>query len=70
MRKIDQQLCTGCRICVDHCPMDVIRMDEEIDKAYIAHLSDCQLCLICETDCPEKAIYVSPDRERRVPLPW
>ena len=70
IRKIDYKLCNGCGTCVDNCPMDVIRLDEEAGKAYIAYLSDCQFCFLCESECPEEAIYVSPDRERRIPLPW
>ncbi len=70
IRKIDQELCNGCGICIENCPMDVIRLDEERDKAYIAYLSDCQFCFLCELECPTGAIYVSPERERRIPLPW
>ena len=70
IRKIDNNLCNGCGICIENCPMDVIRKDEKAGKAFISYLSDCQSCLLCETDCPKGAIYVSPDRERRVMLPW
>jgi NAD-dependent dihydropyrimidine dehydrogenase PreA subunit len=70
IRKIDHGLCTGCGICVDHCPMDVIRMDKALKKAFIKYLRDCQSCFLCERDCPKGAIYVTPDKERRIPLPW
>ena len=70
VRKIDYKLCNGCGICVDNCPMDVLRMDEETEKPVITYLRDCQSCFLCEMDCPEGAIYVTPVRERRIPLPW
>ena len=70
IRKIDYELCEGCGTCVDECPMDVIRMDENTGKPFIKYLRDCQACFLCEIDCPTEAIFVSPDRERRVPLPW
>jgi NAD-dependent dihydropyrimidine dehydrogenase PreA subunit len=70
IRNIDYQLCTGCGLCVDECPMDVLRMNNETDKPFIKYIRDCQACFLCEIDCPAEAIYVSPDRERRVPLPW
>jgi len=70
IRKIDFDLCTGCGTCVDHCPMDVIRLDEQTNKAVVTYLRDCQSCFLCEMDCPEEAIYVTPERERRIPLPW
>ena len=70
IRKIDYHLCSGCGICVDNCPMDVIRMDEKTRKPFIKYIGDCQSCFLCELDCPEEAIYVTPERERRIPLPW
>lgn len=70
IRKIDYQLCTGCGTCIDHCPMDVIRMDDENKKPFIKYLRDCQTCFLCAKDCPEKAIKVTYHRERRIPLPW
>ena len=70
IRRIDYNLCNGCEICVEECPMDVLRMDEKIKKPFIKYLRDCQSCFLCEIDCPVEAIYVTPDRERRIPLPW
>ena len=70
IRKIDYERCTGCGICVDYCPMDVIRMDNERGKPFVKYLRDCQSCFLCELSCPAGVIYVTPDRERRIPLPW
>lgn len=70
IRKIDFNKCIGCGICVDNCPMDVIRMNEVVKKPCIQYLRDCQSCYLCELDCPVGAIYVTPERERRIPLPW
>ena len=55
---IDRTKCTGCGICVELCIMDVIRLDEEEGKAYIAYPEDCQLCYQCELGCPEEAVRV------------
>jgi NAD-dependent dihydropyrimidine dehydrogenase PreA subunit len=70
IERIDVDLCTGCGICVDSCPMDVIRMDEKGEKAVIKYPEDCMLCLYCEFDCPANAIYVSPELMVRPILSW
>jgi NADPH-dependent glutamate synthase beta subunit-like oxidoreductase/NAD-dependent dihydropyrimidine dehydrogenase PreA subunit len=31
-------------------------------RAIIRYVDDCMLCLFCERDCPQKAIYVSPEK--------
>ena len=51
IEKIDPEICVGCRTCVDGCPMDVIRFDEEAKKAYIKYPDDCIACFNCEMDC-------------------
>jgi NADPH-dependent glutamate synthase beta subunit-like oxidoreductase len=39
-------------------------------RAIIQYVADCQLCLYCERDCPEKAIFVSPERKISPLLAW
>ena len=71
IERINAELCTGCEQCLDSCPMDVIRMDEEGEKAIIKYQIDCIACYNCELDCPTGAIYVSPQRaNRRAPHSW
>jgi len=70
IERIDPELCNGCGICVDSCSMDVIRMDEAINKAVIRYPEDCMLCDWCELDCPENAIYVSPVKSAPLILSW
>lgn len=70
IERIDADLCTGCGICVDSCPMDVIRMDEKGQKAIIKYPGDCMLCLHCEIECPAHAISVSPEKLVLPPLVW
>lgn len=69
IRKVDLDLCTGCRICVESCPQDVLRFCEETNKPIIAYPRDCESCLLCEFLCPAGAIYVYPVLERRIPNP-
>jgi NADPH-dependent glutamate synthase beta subunit-like oxidoreductase len=39
-------------------------------RAVITYPDDCQLCLFCERDCPQKAIYVSPERKVLPMMAW
>lgn len=70
IERIDMARCIGCGTCVDSCPMDVFRMDGESEKAVIKYPEDCMLCRFCEIDCPEDAIYVSPEKKSPVLTSW
>ena len=64
--KIGLDLCSGCGLCVDICPMDVLRMDEAMQKPVIRYPEDCMTCFSCEDICPVNCIIVGPFR---VPTP-
>lgn len=68
--KVDQSKCTKCRICLDVCFENVIEWDEEDQKPFGRYPLDCQVCCICETACPSKAITLIPDwRKKYYPKP-
>lgn len=48
----------GCTVCVDVCPLDILRINEESKKAYMAY-DECWYCLPCQCDCPTQAITVN-----------
>jgi NAD-dependent dihydropyrimidine dehydrogenase PreA subunit len=53
--------CTGCGICVESCPMDVLRLSPAtVGKmiAYPKYGGDCEACLLCVIDCAREAIKV------------
>ena len=70
IERIDNDLCNGCGICVNHCPADVIRMDRKIKKAVIRYPEDCILCGYCVLDCPQHAVFISPVRHVPVMVAW
>lgn len=49
--KIDQDQCTGCRLCTMNCPMNLEVHTMETNKAM-----DCINCYQCMAACPKKAI--------------
>ncbi len=51
---IDDDLCTGCTICVDECPTDALGMESDI--AVLVDPDACTGCGICEESCPMSAI--------------
>lgn len=60
IERIDSELCNGCGVCVNICPMDVFRMEKRSKKAVIKYPEDCMLCELCVFDCPVNAIWLSP----------
>ena len=58
---INLETCIGCSLCVLACPVDVIRMDAATAKPIIVYPRDCQVCYLCEDDCPTRSINLSHD---------
>jgi heterodisulfide reductase subunit A len=56
---VDEDLCSGCRICEHMCPYGAIEMSEKHGKT-IAHVIEalCKGCGACGTACPTKAIIL------------
>jgi heterodisulfide reductase subunit A len=54
---VDEDLCSGCRICEFLCPYSAIEMKEKDGKT-VAHVIEalCKGCGVCGTACPTKAI--------------
>lgn len=53
---IHESACRGCELCVDVCPTEVFRFDEERRLCVVAHAEDCIACLSCAYLCPSHAI--------------
>ncbi len=62
---LDHDLCDGCGICMDVCPMDVFRRDAA-GVFRIVYEGDCMTCFNCELECHMDAVHVGPFRKSRV----
>ena len=51
----------GCTVCVDVCPLDVLRIAETLDGSKTAYMAydECWYCMPCEADCPTGAVKVN-----------
>jgi hypothetical protein len=51
--KVNPDICTGCGICIENCPMQAIELNN--GKAFINE-AECTNCRLCESECPVGAI--------------
>ena len=50
--KVDLEKCTGCGTCINECPTEAIKIENE--KAVIS--DECVECGVCVNECPEGAL--------------
>lgn len=57
--KVDQDLCTGCELCVDSCP-EVFEIHEDLSRAKVKVVPEDQEDCVREAaeDCPVEAIII------------
>ena len=67
---IDPRTYIGCGTCVQSCPTDVIRMNEETQHAVIMYPEDCQICYMCANFCPVDAITITDDKYMPILIAW
>ncbi len=68
IQEIDHSLCTGCGLCLNICPEDVIRMEAGV--AVLSYPEDCVACLACEAVCRINCIDVTVDRAYDLAYPY
>lgn len=64
--KIDKELCKGCGICIEFCPVDVFEESDELneyDNFYpkVVREGECIVCRRCELYCPDFAVIVKEE---------
>ena len=56
--------CKGCGFCVEYCPNDVLELSDSFNAngyhpPFIKNEDDCIYCQLCETICPDFALFVT-----------
>jgi ferredoxin len=64
--EIDEDLCTGCGICVEYCHVDAIAVSPERGVIEVVDLGVCIECHSCQQNCPQGAIRVYPQIDEAV----
>lgn len=59
---INIELCKGCGFCVEYCPREILALADEFNRKgyhypYVKKEDDCVNCNLCETICPDFAIF-------------
>jgi NAD-dependent dihydropyrimidine dehydrogenase PreA subunit len=58
---IMEELCDGCKLCLNFCSFGVYEYDEKTNKARVVNPFNCQVgCSICALKCRPKAISFPP----------
>jgi NAD-dependent dihydropyrimidine dehydrogenase PreA subunit len=55
---IDLDKCTGCGICQDSCPLDVLYLDEATAQFWVKYPEECWHCGSCRQECPAGAVTI------------
>lgn len=54
--EVKKELCSKCGICINRCPLDCLRQDNE-GYPFMKYV-ECWFCGACEIECPQKAIII------------
>jgi 2-oxoglutarate ferredoxin oxidoreductase subunit delta len=60
---VNQNYCSGCGICIEFCPQDVLAKSNDqnhkgIQIVFAAKPEACTACMLCELYCPDFAIGI------------
>jgi Pyruvate/2-oxoacid:ferredoxin oxidoreductase delta subunit len=65
--KVDEDLCTGCELCLDHCQFEALSMEE---KFVVVDEARCVGCGVCVLSCQDEALaLVRRPEDEIMPVP-
>jgi 2-oxoglutarate ferredoxin oxidoreductase subunit delta len=71
MIEVKEDWCKGCNICIERCPVDALEESDHLNKKgvrppQLKKENECNNCRLCELICPDLAITVLPDKDKKV----
>ena len=65
---INEELCKGCKLCIEFCPKDVLELSEEYNKrgapySRVIDINKCIGCQTCTLVCPEACIALYEEEQ-------
>jgi 2-oxoglutarate ferredoxin oxidoreductase subunit delta len=69
---INEELCKGCKLCADACPLRLIRIANHINSKgyhpaeFVDPKGMCTGCTLCALTCPEVAIEAYREERKKV----
>jgi 2-oxoglutarate ferredoxin oxidoreductase subunit delta len=70
MLEIKEDLCKGCGICIERCPVNALEESDRLNKKGIRppklkENNECNFCRLCELLCPDLAITVIAEEVKK-----
>ena len=65
--EFNEELCSGCAICISLCPFDALKLKEDSKKPTL-EIDDlkCKRCGVCVTACPSSAITIKDNLKEQI----
>ena len=70
MIEIKDDWCKGCNICIERCPLNALEISDRLNKRgvrppQLKKKNDCNFCRLCELICPDLAITIIEDKDKK-----
>lgn len=59
---LDAQICSGCQICYEVCPVGCFRLAENSSEIELHYPKLCIACGACQLQCPSRAAQLLPQK--------